>query len=72
MVVEGLSTGYLRLVWLVINLVRLVVVYYMVYFWLVLRLWVAVLMVELIEWYLFMVGVIISLARLWVRLGASS
>ena len=72
MVVEGLSTGYLRLVWLVIILVRLVVVYYMVYFWLGLRLWVAVLMVEVMEWYLFMVGAILSLARLWVRLGASS
>ena len=72
MVVEWLSTGYLRLVWLVINLVGLVVIYPMVYFWLGLRLWVAVLMVEVMEWYLFMVGAILSLARLWVRLGASS
>ena len=53
-------------------MVGLVVIYPKVYFWLGLRLWVAVLMVEVMEWYLFMVGAILSLARLWVRLGASS
>ena len=69
---EWLPTGYFRLVLLVINLVMLVGIYHMDYFWLGPRLWVALPMVEVMEWYLFMVGAILSLARLWVRLGASS